>query len=424
MSQQISRRDIVKALGATALIGGFPMIGRSAELLPKKDRRVVVIGGGFGGAIAAKTLRQNDPSIEVVLVERDRLYTACPTSNLVIGGSRKIEQNQITLEKLHSAYGVQLVYGEVTAIDTKARKVVLASGTLSYDKLIVSPGIDFRFAEIEGYDAVKTPELMPHAWKAGAQTLLLRRQLEAMPDDGTVVISVPEGPLRAAPGPYERACQIAWYLKRSKAKSRIVVLDANPDILAKGALFKSVWQKYYPGLIDYRPNQKVIRVSPEKMTLHTAAGEVKGDVVNLIPPQYAGLIAHQAKLVGNDRRWCPVNQTTYESTLVKDIHVIGDACIADPVQKSGFSANSQGKVCALNLLATMNDKKLWEPAVANIIYSFVNDKEAVSYSAVFRVTDGRAIAVLGAGGVSLAPSALEGAYALAWINNILAEMSQ
>lgn len=426
MSQQTppnaSRRDLVKTLAAGALIGAFPAASRAAELLPRKARRVVVIGGGFAGSIAARTLRAADPSIEVVLVERDKVFTACPTSNLVIGGSRKIEQNQISLERLQSVHGVNLVYGEVTALDAGSKTVVLASGTLSYDKLVVAPGIDFRFADIAGYDPETTPQLMPHAWKAGAQTTLLRRQLEAMPDGGTVLMSIPEAPLRAPPGPYERICQIAWYLKRSKPKSRIVVLDANHDILAKGALFRAVWEKDYGGLIDYRSKQKVVRVSPEQMTLHTAGESFKGDVVNLIPPQQAGQIARLAGLVGDDKRWCPVNQTSYESALLKDIHVVGDACLAGAMMKTGYSANTQAKVCALNLVAAMNGKKLWEPTLANAIYSFTSDKEAASLVGVYRVVDGKTVVVPG-GGVAAAPTETEAAYGLAWISNILAEMA-
>jgi sulfide dehydrogenase [flavocytochrome c] flavoprotein chain len=427
MSQQKppnpSRRDAIKTIAASALISAFPAVAGAAEILPRNARRVVVIGGGFAGSIAARTLRASDPSIEVVLVERDRIFTACPTSNLVIGGSRKIEQNQISLERLQSVHGVKLVYGEVTAVDAGSKTIVLANGTLSYDKLVVAPGIDFRFADIAGYNPETTPQQLPHAWKAGAQTTLLRRQLEAMPDGGTVLMSIPEAPFRAPPGPYERICQIAWYLKRNKPKSRIVVLDANNDILAKGALFRAVWEKDYAGLIDYRSKQKVIRVSPEQLTLHTAGESFKGHVVNLIPPQQAGQIAHLAGLVGDDKRWCPVNQTTYESTLVKDIHVVGDACIAGAMMKTGYSANTQAKVCALNLVASMNGKKLWEPTLANAIYSFTSDKEAASLVSVYRVVDGKTVATPGAGGVSAAPSEAEAAYGLAWISNILAEMA-
>jgi sulfide dehydrogenase [flavocytochrome c] flavoprotein chain len=418
-----SRRNAVMTLGAGSLLGAFPLLGRGAELLPKKGRRVVVIGGGFAGSIAARTLRETDPSIEVVLVERDKIYTACPTSNLVIAGSRRIEQNQISLERLQSAFGVQLVYGEVTAIDTAGKNVTLTQGNLAYDKLIVAPGIDFRFSDIAGYDPQTTPQKLPHAWKAGAQTLLLRQQLESMPDGGSVLMSIPEAPFRAPPGPYERICQIAWYLKRAKPKSKLVVLDANADIVAKPALFRTVWEKNYAGLIDYRNKQKVVRVSPDQMTLHTDSASFQGNVVNLIPPQQAGQIAHLAGLVGDDKAWCPVNQVTYESTRVKDVHVVGDACIAGAMLKTGYSANSQAKVCALNLVATMNGKKPWEPSLANAIYSFTSDKEAASMITMYRVVDGKTVVVPDTGGVAAAPSVLEGAYGLAWISNILAEMS-
>ena len=421
-THNIQRRTVIKAIAGAGLCSTAPGLVQSAELLPKSGKRVVVIGGGFGGAMAAKTLRQADPAIEVVLIERKKIYTACPTSNLVIGGSRKIEQNQFTYDKL-AARGIKLIADEVTDIDTGGKLITLSTGTLSYDKLIVSPGIDFRVSEIAGYDPLTTAQTMPHAWIAGEQTLLLRRQLEAMKDGGTVLISIPEAPFRCPPAPYERICQIAYYLKGNKPKSRIVVLDANSDILSKGKLFRSVWDKQYSGLVDYRPNQRVVKVSPDLMSLHTSAESFKADVINLIPPQQAGSIAHKAKLVGDDKRWCPVDQVTYESTLAKDVYVIGDACHAGPVPKTGFASNLQGKVCALNIVASLNGKKPWSPTLANAVYSFTTNQEAVSVSAVYKVESGKTVLVPGSGGTSAAPSALEGDYAQAWFNNIIAEMS-
>jgi len=421
----MNRRSFMKLMGAATGVGlaGAPFISSAAEIMPKKGRRVVVVGGGYGGAIVAKYIRMNDPSIEVVLIDRDKTYISCPFSNLVIGGSRKLDENKMTREGLASNHGVKLVYDEVTAVDTAAKKVVLSGGTISYDRLVLSPGIDFRFEEIEGYDPVTTPKVIPHAWKAGEQTLLLRKQLEDMPAGGTVVLSVPVTPFRCPPGPYERVSQIAWHLKNNKPGSKIIVLDANPDIISKGALFRKGWKKHYDGMIDFRAANKVVKVDAKKRSVDTGVEEIAGAVVNLIPPQKAGLIAHKAGVVGEDKKWCPVNQVTFESTIAKDVHIIGDAAIAGAMPKSGYSANSQAKVCALNIVQLMNDKDLIDPSHANVCYSYITDKEAVTVSAVYKVAEGKTIAVPNSGGVSPDLSELEAIYGRSWIKNILAEMS-
>jgi sulfide dehydrogenase [flavocytochrome c] flavoprotein chain len=415
------RRRFLSVAGLA--LAGLPFVARSAELLPKTGRRVVVIGGGFGGAIAAKHVRMEDPSIEVVLVERSNTYVACPFSNLVIGGSRDIQDNAITYDGLAARHGIQVLNEEVTAVDPGSKTVVTAAGTLRYDRLVVAPGIDFRYEEIEGSDPAATPRTMPHAWKAGEQTLLLRSQLEAMRNGGTVVIAIPLAPFRSPPGPYERACQIAWFLKARKPKSKIIVLDANPDIVAKGPLFRKAWKELYPGLVDYRPGSKVAKVNAATLTVDTGVESVKGEVINLIPPQKAGAIAHQAGLVGEDRKWCPVNQVSFESQRVPGIHVIGDACSAGAMPKSAFSANSQGKVAAINLVALMNGREPVAPAEINVCYSFVNEREAMAVSAVYRVLGDSTVAVPGAGGLSSEYSVLEGLHARSWMQNILEEMS-
>jgi len=421
----MNRRSFIKLMGAATGVGltGAPFISSAAEIMPKKGRRVVVVGGGYGGTIVAKYIRMNDPSIEVVLIDRDKTFISCPFSNLVIGGSRKLDENKMTREGLASNHGVKLVYDEVTAVDTAAKKVVLTGGTISYDRLVLSPGIDFRFDEIEGYDPVETPKIIPHAWKAGEQTLLLRKQLEDMQAGGTVVLSIPVTPFRCPPGPYERISQIAWYLKSNKPGSKIVVLDANPDIVSKAGLFRKGWKKHYDGMIDYRPANKVVKVDAKKRSVDTGVEEIAGAVVNLIPPQKAGLIAHKAGVVGEDKKWCPVNQVTFESTIAKDVHIIGDASIAGAMPKSGYSANSQAKVAALNIVQLMNGKDLIDPSHVNVCYSYITDKEAVTVSAVYKVAEGKTIAVANSGGVSPDLSELEGIYGRSWIKNILTEMS-
>ncbi|MDO9065410.1 MAG: FAD/NAD(P)-binding oxidoreductase [Sulfuricella sp.] len=421
----MNRRSFMKLMGAATGVGlaGVPYISTAAEIMPKKGRRVVVVGGGYGGTIVAKYIRMNDPTIEVVLIDRDKTYVSCPFSNMVIGGSRKLDENKITREKLASNYDVKLVYDEVTAVDTAAKKVVLTGGTISYDRLVLSPGIDFRFEEIEGYDPVETPKVIPHAWKAGEQTLLLRKQLEDMQSGGTVVLSIPVTPFRCPPGPYERISQIAWYLKNNKPGSKIIALDANPDIVSKKGLFLKGWKKHYDGMIDYRAANKVVKVDAGKRSVDTGVEEIAGAVVNLIPPQKAGLIAHKAGVVGEDKKWCPVNQVTFESTIAKDVHIIGDASIAGAMPKSGYSANSQAKVAALNIVQLMNGKDLIDPSHVNVCYSYLTDKEAVTVSAVYKVAEGKTIAVANSGGVSPDLSELEAIYGRSWIKNILTEMS-
>ena len=426
MSNQ--RRSFLKILGVGAGVGAAgALVGCSTtgELIPKTGRRVVVIGGGYGGSIAAKYIRMNDPSIEVVLIEQNRQFVSCPFSNLYLGGLMKdLSSLTFSYDKLTANHRVKMVYESVTAIDPAAKKVVVGSGTISYDHLVVSPGIDFRTEEIQGYDATATPEVMPHAWKAGEQTVLLRRQLEAMPDGGTVVMSIPLTPFRCPPGPYERASMIAMYLKQSKPKSKLIVLDANPNIVSKAALFRKGWAAHYQGLIDYRGAKKVTEVDAKNLTVLVEGLEaVKGNVVNLIPPQRAGRIAVSAGLVGADKNWCPVNPTTFESTLHKDIHVIGDACIAGAMPKSGYSANSEAKACALNLVAAMNGKELSDFSGINTCYSFITAKEAVEVTGVYKVEKGAIVAVAGTVGVSADLSELEAVYAQSWVKNILTEMS-
>ncbi|GAO35280.1 flavocytochrome C sulfide dehydrogenase [Sulfuricella sp. T08] len=421
----MDRRSFIKLLGAATGVGlaGAPFITSAAEMLPKKGRRVVVIGGGYGGSIVAKYIRINDPSIEVVMIERDKKFVSCPFSNTVIGGFRDIKDNTITYENLAANNGIKVVYDEVTAVDTSAKKVVVSGGTISYDRLVLSPGIDFRFEEIEGYDPVATPKVIPHAWKAGEQTLLLRKQLVDLPKGGTVVMSIPVTPFRCPPGPYERISMMAWHLKNHNPTAKIIVLDANPDIVSKGPLFKKAWAKHYEGMIDYRPAQKVTKVDAKNRSVDTGVEEIKGDLVNLVPPQKAGLIAHKAGVVGEDKKWCPVNQLSFESTLAKDVHIIGDSCIAGAMPKSGYSANSQAKVCATNIVQLMNGQDLIDPSHTNVCYSYVTEKEAISVAAVYKVADGKTIAVANSGGVSPDLSELEAIYAKSWIKNILHEMS-
>jgi len=421
----MNRRNFIQLAGIAAglSMASFSVIARAGEVLPKKGRRVVVVGGGYGGTIVSKYIRMSDPSIEVVMIERNKIFVSCPFSNLVIGGSRDLKDNMITYDNLAAKHGIQVVYDEVTGIDVAAKQVRVSTGTISYDRLVLSPGIDFRFDELEGYDPLETPKYMPHAWKAGEQTLRLRKQLVDMADGGAVVMAIPVTPFRCPPGPYERISQMAWYIKNHKPRSKLIVLDANPDIVSKGPLFRKAWDKHYQGIIEFHAANKVTKVDHKAMSVDTGVEEIRGAVVNVVPPQKAGAVAYMAGVVGEDKKWCPVNQVTFESTLVPNVHVIGDACSAGAMPKSGYSANSQAKVCALNVVQLMNGKDLIPPSHVNVCYSYVTDKEAISVSAVYKVAEGKTIAVPNSGGVSPDLSELEGVYAHSWIKNILHEMS-
>ncbi|GMU49487.1 MAG: flavocytochrome C sulfide dehydrogenase [Candidatus Desulfobacillus denitrificans] len=426
----MERRSFLKLIGAGAGLGAASVMTGCAGLGmegPTGGRRVVVVGGGYGGTIAAKYIRMMDKSIEVVLIERNDHFVSCPFSNLYLGGLLKdLSSLTINYDKLAANHGIKFVQAEVTGVDAAAKLVRTSRGDIRYDKLVLSPGIDFRTEEIKGYNLASTPDVMPHAWKAGPQTVLLRQQLEAMPAGGTVVMSIPLAPFRCPPGPYERASMIAMFLKQHKPKSKIVVLDANPDIVSKKGLFLKGWKKHYEGIIDYRPAKKVTEIDAAKKTvLIEGLEDVRGDVVNLIPPQRAGAIAVAAGVVGPDKNWCPINPTTFESTVKKDIHVIGDACIAGAMPKSGYSANSEAKTCATNIVNAMNGRELVDMSGINTCFSYLSAKEAVSVTGVYLVDKAKSTIVAAPGSVAVSPdlSELEAIYAESWLKNILTEMS-
>nr|VFJ75759.1 MAG: sulfide dehydrogenase (flavocytochrome c), flavoprotein subunit [Candidatus Kentron sp. FW] len=424
----INRRDFVKlsgAIAATAMVG-MPQIAKAGA-----TRKVVVIGGGSGGATAAKYIRMADPTIAVTIVEPDRQYHTCYFSNEVLSGERSIESIRFGYQGLEK-HGITVVHDRATGIDAKARTVELASGkTLPYDRAIVSPGIDFKWEAIKGYDA-EVAKKIPHAWRAGEQTITLRKQLEAMRDGGKVIIAPPPNPFRCPPGPYERVSQIAMYLQHHKPKSKILVLDPK-DKFSKFGLFTTAWKKLYGygtdnSLIEWMSGAnggKVSAVDAGAMTVVHGEFEdaTKGDVINIIPPQKAGKIAFDADLVEGD--WCPVDKKTFESTLHAGIHVIGDAADAAKMPKSGYGANSQAKVAAAAVVDYLNDREPGEPSYVNTCYSIAGKDYAFSVAAVYRLSaDGKTIAgVKGAGGLTPAdasPEMLERevAYARSWYANI------
>jgi len=420
----ITRRRFILAASGTTVAGliGLPAGGRAAT-----KAHVVVVGGGYGGAIAAKYIRKLDPHIAVTLIEKDKQFVSCPLSNEVLSGERDIASLTFGYDGLKS-HGVKVVHDEVVDIDPEKRKVKTKGGsTFAYDRLVVSPGIDFRWEAIEGYGP-DVAEKLPHAWKAGPQTLLLRKQITSMRDGDNVLIIAPPNPYRCPPGPYERAAQIAHYLKAHKPKSKVIILDPK-DKFSKQGLFTAGWKKFYGDRIQWIggfAGGTVESVDPKKMTVQAEVETFKGGVINVIPPQKAGPIAHKAGLT-DDSGWCPVDQKTFESTKHPNIHVIGDSCIAGKMPKSGYAANSQGKVCAVAVVAALNGEPVPQPSYINTCYSLIAPDYGISVAAVYRLQDGKIVPVKGAGGLSptQAPEhvrEMEAMHARSWFRNITSDM--
>jgi len=422
---KITRRDFIKLTGAGAATLALGSLGYSTAARAANGPRVVVVGGGFGGATCAKYLRRADQNIQVTLVEPNTKFITCPFSNYVIGGMRNIESITHTYDALRSKHGVTVMHDTVTAIDAAGKKVTLKSGkTLPYDRLVVSPGIDFKWTAIAGYSE-QAASVMPHAWKAGAQTTLLRQKLEAMKDGGLVVMVAPPNPFRCPPGPYERASIIAHYLKQHKPKSKIIILDPK-DAFSKQGLFMAGWEKLYPGMIEWVPGSKggeVVSVNTKTMVVEGKLDKYKAAVVNVIPPQTAGTIALKSGLA-DDKGWCPVDPKTFESKLHPGIHVIGDASIAGALPKSGFAANSEAKIAASAIVAMFRGEGVADASYVNTCYSLLSPNYGISVAGVYRVTD-KGIVEIG-GGVSPKDATAgfredEAKYATGWYASITAD---
>jgi sulfide dehydrogenase [flavocytochrome c] flavoprotein subunit len=424
---RLTRRDFLKFTGAASALGvaGYSFNASAAGAVG----RVVVVGGGFGGATVSKYLHRINPEIHVTLIEPNQEFVTCPFSNLVIAGMRDLESISHGYERLRDKYAVNVVHEAAASVDPVAKKVVLASGKfVPYDRLVLSPGIRMLWGSVEGYDQAAA-EKMPHAWQAGPQTLILRRQLEAMPDGGLVIIAPPANPFRCPPGPYERASLIAHYLKQNKPKSKILILDAK-DKFSKQPLFEQGWKKMYPGMIEWVKGTKggrVVRVDAASNTVYNELGDsFKADVVNLIPPQAAADIT-QAAGVADSSGWCPVNQVTFESLMHKDVHVIGDSSIAGAMPKSGYAASSEGKVAATAIATHFAGLEMPEPSYVNTCYSLMSPDYGISVAAVYRMTDDGITKVEGSGGPSplLATEAqrrMEAVYATGWYDSVTSDM--
>ncbi len=425
----MKRRQFVQTLAAGSALGSLGLVTGCATPGGGSGPHVVIVGGGYGGATAAKYTRLfSEGKVRVTLIEPNAQFISCPISNLVIGGLKDMNYITTSYENLQKRHGVKVVRDMVTTIDPDKRTVKLAGGAeIGYDRLIVSPGIDFMWNTLPGMASAEAKSKVLHAWKAGEQTVALRKQLEAMPDGGVYALTIPLAPYRCPPGPYERACLVANYFKKAKPKSKVVIFDANDDIQSKKGLFTKAWNDHYKGMIEYRPKHKVTDVDVATNTLKFEFNEdFKASVANVVPDMRAGDIAVKTGLATANARWCEVDFLTFESKAHKNIHVLGDSIqIAPAMPKSGHMANQHGKTCAaavVNLLTGHQPPQL--PLYANTCYSFVNDEDVVHVASVHRYDAERKtmLTVPGSGGVSVAASELEGRYALAWAQNIWADM--
>jgi sulfide dehydrogenase [flavocytochrome c] flavoprotein chain len=425
----MQRRSFLQGMQGGLALGILGLAGCASPTssVPAKAR-VLVVGGGYGGATAAKYVRMlSDYKIDVVLVEPNEAFISCPISNLVLGGSRQMTDITVPYNFLSSRHGVRIVKDTVASVDTAKQVAVLASGSsIAYDKLVLSPGVDLLLDSIAGLKAASADGRILQAWKAGPETVALRKQLEAMRDGGVYAITIPEAPYRCPPGPYERACQVASYFKAAKPRSKVLILDANQDVTSKGPLFKKVWTDQYPGMVEYRGQHRATAVDAGAGTVKFEVQDaVKADVLNVLPPMRAGAIAVTSGLANANARWCHVNWLNFESTAAKNVHVLGDSIqLAAGMPKSAHMANSHAKVAAAAIVAELSG---WEinpqPVLNNTCYSFVDAKNVIHVASVheYVAADKTFKPVTGSGGVSTAPNELEGVYAWNWARTIWAD---
>jgi len=421
MAQRINRRHVLQGIAAGAGVAMMPTAS-----MAQTRANIVIVGGGFGGATAALHLKTLLPSASITLVEQNPTFTACPFSNLVIGNLRDLSAQTFTYDTI-AARGVRVIIDTARDIDPVAKSVTLEANTaLSYDKLILSPGVDFRWNAVRGYDAAAA-ERMPHAWKAGTQTTLLQERLNAIENGETVIMAVPPAPYRCPPGPYERASLIAHYLKTQKPRSKLIVLDAKEQF-SKMGLFQEAWAEHYPDHLEWRGASEdgtVASVSPDEMSVTTDFETFRSSAINIIPPQQAAAIAARAG-VADATGWCPIEPLTFASSLQEDVHVIGDATIAAPMPKSAFSANLQGKLCASAIAQSLSGGTLEPTVLANTCYSYTTPDQAVSITGVYSNADGKLSSIPNAGGVSPlkadpAVRSAEAAQAAHWFETITKE---
>ena len=421
----INRRKFLQMAGLGGLAAGFPY---AATWGSQTKARVVVVGGGTGGAIAARYVKALDPSIDVTIIEAIPQHTTCYMSNWVLAEMRDLDSLTHSYDNVKKR-GINVIIDRAERIDTEAQKVHTAGGqSVPYDRLIVAPGIDFRWNAIEGYDAA-TAEVLPHAWKAGPQTVLLQEQIKAMADGGVVAIVAPPNPFRCPPGPYERAALIAHYLQRHKPKSKVVIYDAK-DAFSKQGLFQAGWARHYPGMIEWIggfQGGKIERIDAAAKTMHTDFDEFHADVVNIIPPQMAGQVAIDSGLT-DDSGWCPVDYHDLQSTIASNVHIIGDAIVSSALPKSGYIAASTAKVAAVAVVDHINGREPGKPAYFNTCYSLLTPEHSISVSGVYEAVTGaegqQSVAGVG-NSVAVSPAgaddrfqAREARYAESWYDNL------
>jgi NADPH-dependent 2,4-dienoyl-CoA reductase/sulfur reductase-like enzyme len=424
----VQRRQFIQWLGLGVAANSLAGCA-SSTTINANDAKVVVIGGGYGGATAAKYVRKfSNYTADVTLVEPNQNFISCPLSNLVVGGSKKIEDITVSYEGLRKNHGVNLIKDAVIAIDVSRKQIRLAGGpSLFYDRLIVSPGVDLNYENIPSMVNPEAQSQILHAWKAGPQTLELREQLEEMRDGGVYAITIPMAPYRCPPGPYERACQVAAYFKKAKPKSKVLILDANEDVTSKGALFKKAWVERYAGIIEYRNKHVLTDVDVQKKILKfDFDDDLKADVLNILPPMRAGKIALKTGLANMNASWCEVDFLTFESKVAPNVHVLGDSIQVAPLMpKSGHMANQHGKTCAAAVVALLSGAEVNRlPVYNNTCYSFVSPTDVIHVSSVHAYDPEKRtmLTVPGSGGLSAAGNSLEGEYASAWARNIWADM--
>ena len=428
--KQTKRREFIKTAAtftvfSSAVLSGS-LLSACSTVTSKKAKlgRVVIIGGGYAGLAAAKYIRLwGADNIDVVIIEKSDQFVSCPVSNLVLGGSKTIHDLTFSYDLAKKNNGIQWVHDEVISINADTKKVRMKRGEINYDRLIIAPGIDFIYDNLANLASTAAQQQIPHAWKAGWQTDNLRKQLVAMRDGGNFVMNVPKAPYRCPPGPYERACQIAHYFKTAKPKSKVIVLDANPEIVSKKGLFSKVFADMYAGVIDYRANTGLASVDIASKTVTTDFDQLRADVLNIIPPQRAGKAAQMLSLNNIDKRWCEVDFLSYESKLAPGIHVIGDA-VSAALPKSAHMATSQAKVCASAIVELLNQRMPdTAPVFANTCYSYVDDTQAIHVANVYRFDAVKKVMLpADGGGVSTQPSIEEGIHAKAWADNIWADV--
>ena len=428
MTRTPRRRFLHLGLGGVAALAGLAGCAAPGAGAPGRAR-VLVVGGGYGGATAAKYLRLwSAHTLDVVLVEPEPAFVSCPMSNLVLGGSRSLAELSVPYDALARTHGVRVVRDRVAAIDPARRVARLASGPeIGYDRLVLSPGVEMMWDGVEGLKAAHDEGRVLQAWQAGAETLALRRQLEAMPDGGVFAIAIPEAPYRCPPGPYERACQVASYFKAAKPRAKVLVLDANQDVTSKGPLFKKAWAELYPGLVEYRPQHRVVGIDARTNTLRLEfQDDVRADVLNVLPPMRAGAVAVQAGLATANGRWCEVDFLGFESVAAKQVHVLGDAIQTAPLMpKSGHMANAQAKVCAAAIIAALAGRAPDPaPMLSNTCYSFVDARRVIHIASVhaYDAAERTFKTVPGSGGVSPEPNEAESGPAWNWARSIWADM--